>query len=105
MSSNGEANLNQEELIDDLRNVLAETESMLKEVASDGTEQGRALRAKIAANLSVAKDKLVETERLVAGKAKVAAKVTDEYVHENPWTSVGVAAGVGFLLGLLVSRR
>ncbi|WP_432722181.1 DUF883 family protein [Jeongeupia wiesaeckerbachi] len=105
MSSNGEANLNQDELIDDLRNVLAETESMLKEVASDGSEQGRALREKIAANLSVAKQKLVETERLVAGKAKVAAKVTDEYVHENPWTSVGVAAGVGFLLGLLVSRR
>ncbi|GHD69219.1 DUF883 family protein [Jeongeupia chitinilytica] len=105
MSNNGEANLNQEELIDDLRNVLAETESMLKEVAADGSEQGKALREKIAANLSVAKSKLIETERLVAGKARVAAKATDEYVHENPWTSVGVAAGVGFLLGLLVSRR
>ncbi|AOY01402.1 YqjD family protein [Jeongeupia sp. USM3] len=105
MSQDGEANLNQEELIGDLRNVLAETESMLKEVVADGSEQGKALREKIAANLTVAKAKLIETERLVAGKAKVAAKATDEYVHENPWASVGIAAGVGFLLGLLVSRR
>lgn len=105
MSNNGEAKLNQEELIGDLRTVLAETESMLKEVASDNSEQGRVLREKIAANLSIAKAKLVETERLVADKAKVAAKATDEYVHENPWASVGVAAGIGFLLGMLVSRR
>ncbi|BCL77322.1 membrane protein [Jeongeupia sp. HS-3] len=105
MSSNGEAKLNQEVLLDDLRNVLAETESMLKEVAGDGSEQGRALREKIAANLSTAKQKLVETERLVADKAKVAAKATDTYVHENPWTAIGAAAGVAFVLGLLISRR
>ena len=34
-----------------------------------------------------------------------AVRATDDYVHENPWQSVGVAAGVAFLLGLLVSRR
>jgi ElaB/YqjD/DUF883 family membrane-anchored ribosome-binding protein len=42
---------------------------------------------------------------VVVGKAKVAAKATDDYVHENPWKSIGIAAGVGFLLGMLVSRR
>lgn len=38
-------------------------------------------------------------------KAREAADATDEYVHDNPWQSVGVAAAVSFLLGLLVSRR
>jgi ElaB/YqjD/DUF883 family membrane-anchored ribosome-binding protein len=35
----------------------------------------------------------------------VAARATDEYVHDNPWQAIGVAAAVGFLLGLVVARR
>ena len=30
---------------------------------------------------------------------------TEDYVQSNPWQSVGIAAGVGFLIGLLASRR
>ncbi|WP_148714267.1 DUF883 family protein [Chitinolyticbacter meiyuanensis] len=95
----------QDVLLGDLRNVIADTEVMLKDVAQAGGAEAQALREKISANLSAAKTKLIETEQLVAEKARVAAKATDEYVHEHPWTSIGVAAGVGFLLGLLVSRR
>jgi ElaB/YqjD/DUF883 family membrane-anchored ribosome-binding protein len=32
-------------------------------------------------------------------------RATDDYVHEHPWRAVGVAAAVGFLVGLLVNRR
>ncbi|GAA5784196.1 membrane protein [Chitiniphilus shinanonensis] len=95
----------QDVLLDDLRTVISDTESMLKDVAQAGGAEAQALREKIIANLSAAKTRLIEAERLVADKARVAAKATDAYVHENPWTSVGIAAGVGFLLGLLVSRR
>jgi ElaB/YqjD/DUF883 family membrane-anchored ribosome-binding protein len=31
--------------------------------------------------------------------------MTDDYVHENPWQVVGVAAAVGFLVGLMMNRR
>ena len=37
-------------------------------------------------------------------KGKAAARVTDDYVHENPWRSIGVAFGVGVLIGVLVNR-
>lgn len=33
------------------------------------------------------------------------ATSTDRYVHENAWTSLGVAAGLGILLGLVIFRR
>ncbi|KFN44534.1 hypothetical protein N789_00575 [Arenimonas oryziterrae DSM 21050 = YC6267] len=89
----------------DLQDVLADTEAMIKDVASEGGEMARELRERIASNLQNVKAKLIETEQLVANKAKVAAKATDEYVHENPWQSIGVAVGVGFLVGMLVSRR
>jgi ElaB/YqjD/DUF883 family membrane-anchored ribosome-binding protein len=44
-------------------------------------------------------------EELALEKAKAAAAATDEYVHEHPWHAVGVAAGVGLVIGLLIGRR
>ena len=42
---------------------------------------------------------------VIAEKAKAAGHAADDYVHDHPWQSVGVAAGVGLLLGMLLSRR
>lgn len=100
-----QAKSGQNALMSDLQTVLADTETMLKEVANEGGEMAHAVRERIAANLKTVRAKLLETEELVTEKAKLAAKVTDDYVRENPWQSIGVAAGVAFLLGLLVSRR
>ena len=38
-------------------------------------------------------------------KAKVAAEGADDFVHRNPWEAVGVAAGLGLLIGLFIGRR
>jgi ElaB/YqjD/DUF883 family membrane-anchored ribosome-binding protein len=48
---------------------------------------------------------LSELEQDVTARAREAAQKTNAYVHENPWPSIGVAAGVGFLVGLLLGRR
>lgn len=53
------------------------------------------------ATLSQAKDGLIDAQAAVMDKAKAAAKATDGYVHDNPWKSVSVAAGVGLLLGIV----
>ena len=55
--------------------------------------------------MALAKDRLADAEAAIVDTGKKAVRATDDYVHENPWQSVGVAAGVAFLLGLLVSRR
>ena len=36
------------------------------------------------------------TSAAVVEKTKAAARATDDYVHDNPRKSVGIAAGVGF---------
>ena len=41
----------------------------------------------------------------IVQKGKLAARATDEYVHENPWRAVGIGAGVGLIIGLLIGRR
>jgi ElaB/YqjD/DUF883 family membrane-anchored ribosome-binding protein len=42
---------------------------------------------------------------LAVEKAKARVAATDEYVHANPWQMIGVAAAVGALIGMLISRR
>ena len=81
--------------------------SKLSETTGSGTLDAEieALRARIGERMAVAKDRLADAEAAIVDSGKKAVRVTDDYVHENPWQSVGVAAGVAFLLGLLVSRR
>jgi len=94
-----------EQLLQDVRQVLSNTEDLIQASGDEGGEKAKELRKRITENLKQAKVRLVEVEHAVVGKAKVAAKATDQYVHENPWKSIGIAAGVGLLLGMLISRR
>ena len=94
-----------DKLMADLQLVLADAEALLAATAGDAGSGVAELRGKVQATLSSAKTSLIEAQGAVIDKAKAAAKVTDEYVHENPWKSVSVAAGAGLLIGLLVGRR
>lgn len=92
-------------LVADLKRVLADAEALLKATAGDGAEELVHVRGRLQATLSQAKDGLIEAQAAVVDKAKAAAKATDGYVHENPWKAIGVAAGVGLLLGVVIGRR
>ena len=96
---------NSQDLLDDLYTILADTEKLLGDTKEAGTEVGRTASARISANLDIVRSKLAETQELVTGKAQHAYKATDGYVRANPWESLGIAAGIGFLAGLLVCRR
>ena len=48
---------------------------------------------------------LADMQSMVAERSREYAHTADSYVRENPWQSVGIAAGVGLVLGLLISRR
>ncbi len=97
--------VNKDKLVADLKVVVADAEELLRATASQAGEKAAAARERIQASLATAKVKLGEAERAAVAKAKEAAKATDEYVHDNPWQAVGIAAGIGFLLGLLIGRR
>jgi ElaB/YqjD/DUF883 family membrane-anchored ribosome-binding protein len=97
--------LPQDKLISDLKAVVADSEELLRATADQAGEKAAAMRDRIKVRLLSAKDSLMEAEQALIEKTKAAAKATDEYVHENPWKAVGVAAGVGLVLGLLIGRR
>jgi len=100
-----DAQASKDKLVSDFKAVVADTEELLKLTAGQAGDKVADVRVRLTDKLTAAKYKLQDLEAAVVEKTKAAARVTDDYVHENPWKAVGVAAGVGFLLGLLVNRR
>ena len=94
-----------EKLVDDFVSVLSEAEELLKKAGAETGERARDLRAQVEAKLLAAKLRLQELEGEAVDRAKEAAKYTDDYVHDNPWRSIGIAAAVGFVAGLMMNRR
>ena len=97
--------LSRESLLDDFSAMLTEAEDLLRRAGNETGERAKDLRAQVEAKLLAAKLKLQELEGEAIDRAKVAARVTDDYVHDNPWVSIGVAAAAGFLIGLMINRR
>ncbi|MGA7949503.1 MAG: DUF883 family protein, partial [Thiobacillaceae bacterium] len=77
----------------------------LKATANQGGEKLAEVRAKAEESLRVVKARMADAQAALLARTREAAKATDAYVHENPWRAVGVAAGVGLVIGLLIGRR
>jgi len=94
-----------DKLIADIKLVIADSEELLRATAGVAGDKMADVRAKAQDHLNSAKIKLAEAEAMVVDKAKAVGRATDDYVHDNPWAAVGIATGVGFLVGLLIGRR
>ena len=94
-----------EKVVEEFSNVLSEAEDMLKSAASESGEKARNLRDQVESKLLHAKLRLQELEGQAVDRARVAARATDNYVHDHPWQAIGVAAAIGFIAGLLMNRR
>jgi len=103
MSDNIDAS--REKLAADLRVVVADAEELLRATAGQMGEKAVVARERIQESLRAAKEKLSRAEEAVVDKTKAAARATDDYVHEHPWGAVGIAAAVGLVIGMLISRR
>ena len=58
-----------------------------------------ALLAKAGKSVLVLEKALADAEKVVFDRAREGADIADDYVRENPWNAVAIAAGVGLLLG------
>ena len=90
-----------EKLVTDLKRVVRDSEVFLQDSAGAVGEKAQALRERLAQTLESAK---VACRRLEE-KAIESAKATDKVIREHPYQSIGVAFGVGLLIGVLVTRK
>jgi ElaB/YqjD/DUF883 family membrane-anchored ribosome-binding protein len=89
----------------DLKNVLSDMDEYLRATASQTGEKIGVIRERLQEHMHKAKDRLADTTEVVVDKTKEAARATDDYVRDNPWHAVGIAAGVGLVIGMLIGRR
>ncbi|PWU11796.1 MAG: hypothetical protein C5B50_22755 [Verrucomicrobia bacterium] len=90
-----------EKLLEDLKAVVRDGEDLLRAGAHNLSERGQAARERLAAALEIAKD----TQRRLQERAVAGAQAADRVVREHPYQSIGVAFGIGLLVGVLVNRR
>jgi ElaB/YqjD/DUF883 family membrane-anchored ribosome-binding protein len=101
---NAAGEVTKEKLMKDLRLVVADAEELLRATTGVTGEKVASVRQRIQENLEAARIRLSAAEVSIVAKTKMAAGVTDEYVHENPWRVVGVGAAVGVIVGMLIGR-
>lgn len=92
-------------LVSDLKGVVADTDDLLRDVVNSTTEEFAAARARIEARLRDARSRLDDARISVTRKACATADLTQEYVADNPWKVIGVAAAAGLIAALILSRR
>ena len=88
-------------IADDLRMIVSDGEDLLKAAASASGEGFTAARAKFSEKIISAKARLTDVSRPVVKGARQA----NDYAHGSPWTSIGVAAAAGVLIGFLLAKR
>lgn len=83
-----------DKLMKDLQAVVIDTEELIKATANQTGERVDKVRTRAEESLRAARVQLQQ-----------AGQTVDREVRENAWTAVGVAAGVGLLLGIVIGRR
>jgi ElaB/YqjD/DUF883 family membrane-anchored ribosome-binding protein len=81
-------------LMDELRNVIADAEELLRATADQAGPKVQEVRARAEESLRSAREQLQGT-----------GKQLDAHVREHPWAAVGVAAAIGLIAGILLSRK
>jgi ElaB/YqjD/DUF883 family membrane-anchored ribosome-binding protein len=94
-------NASTERLVGDLKTVARDAEDLLKTSAGEVSEKAHEIRARLTAAMERAK----ETCERLEEKAAAGVKATDKAVREHPYQSIGIAFGVGLLIGVLVTRK
>jgi len=90
-----------QKLMSDLKVVVQDAEALMKATASDLGEKAREARVKLAATLESARASCKRLEeKTIAG-----AKATDRVIREHPYRTMGLALGLGVLVGVLLTRN
>jgi ElaB/YqjD/DUF883 family membrane-anchored ribosome-binding protein len=84
-----------------LNGVIDGAEALVAATADLGEDKLVGLRKQLQADLEIARDHLERIE----SELKTRATGIDDYVHENPWQAIGIAAAAGVIVGAVAFRK
>jgi ElaB/YqjD/DUF883 family membrane-anchored ribosome-binding protein len=95
----------QDKLNADLQQVIHDAEEVLKVMAGQTGQEAEKLRSRMESRLQQARQDVKRLQLQATEQVRHACRSTDEFVHDHPWAAAGAAAGLGLLMGMLVTRR
>ena len=92
-------------IVGDFKAIIADSEDLLKAATTMSGDSLASARAKFENRLGRAKTALSEATQPMIDRTRQTAAAADGYVHDNPWSAIGVALAAGALIGMLAARR
>jgi ElaB/YqjD/DUF883 family membrane-anchored ribosome-binding protein len=94
---------NTDSTVSELNRVIAQAEELLKTLGEEGGAAAEAVRQRVLRTVSQARARIADTSQRVKGAATDAARVTDDYVHDNPWKAIAYGAAAGAVVAVLAT--
>jgi ElaB/YqjD/DUF883 family membrane-anchored ribosome-binding protein len=95
----------QAKLAEDVQTVLSDAQELLKLAAGEAGQGYKDARARLERSVQAARQQLETMQDNAMQSAREAGRSAEGYVREHPWEAIGIGAGLGLLLGVLISRR
>lgn len=98
-----------EQLKEDLHHLTQTIEELVNATADDSRSNIKELRGRAEKRLKETRDRLENRGELLYDEARDSVEhqvdAVDRYVHDNTWTSIGIGAALGIVVGMLIGRR
>src|SRR5580704_15793118 len=92
-------------LAEELRQIVNQAEALLDAIGNDGDAGLAGLRSRVNESIDAARARLADIEEQANRTSQRAASAAEEWVRENPWVAVAIAAGLGLVIGTILARR
>lgn len=79
--------------------------STARQIGDETKEAAKDLRSRVTPMLASARERATEVSQQLRDRAKDNAQAVDRYVHDNPWSFIGLGIVTGFLAGWYLLRR
>lgn len=104
-TGNGSVDVHRQALVKDLKGAVSDAHQLIQAVADASADEYGAAAQAVQDKLDEARSRLSGARTVIREKSQAAAKATQAYVTHNPWTAIGIAAGVGVIAGFFIGRR
>ena len=97
-----QAGVPREKLVSDLKVLIDDVEELVKATAEQAGDSLSSLRQRLAQRLEEGRETLSEQQKVVGDVTRQATRGAVDYAQQNPWSVIGVALGIGLIIGLIL---